>query len=314
MISVAFNTIQPHLMVNTLLAMSVNPTLIQWLFSFLTGRTQQVWVDKAISCARTTNTGAPQGYVLSPALFTLYTADCRSNKEPNLLIKFADDTSLTDLVEQDEAAYRDGVQELVEWCDSTLLELNVSKTKELVIDFRAPPTHTEPITIKGQSVEMVSAYRYPSTFIDNKLSWTPHIDACYKKAQKKMYLVRKLQFFKVDQAIMQLFYQAMLQDINLICFFSNAKKGDTGRLEKITRTAGKIMTADPLSPSDVFQRAALKKLSGIQADTSSPLHGIVQSCAPARDSSRYFRSMKSRTTRRLNSFIPVAIILHNTAL
>ena len=103
--SSVFNTIQPHLMVKKLLAMSVNPVLIKWLFSFLTGRTQRVRVGKAISSARTTNTGAPQGCLLSPALFILYTADCRSNSDANLLIKFADDTSLTGLVERDKAVY-----------------------------------------------------------------------------------------------------------------------------------------------------------------------------------------------------------------
>ena len=56
--SSAFNTIQPHLMVSKLLAISVNPTLIQCLFSFLIGRSQQVRMDKAIFCTRITNTGA----------------------------------------------------------------------------------------------------------------------------------------------------------------------------------------------------------------------------------------------------------------
>ena len=174
-------------MVKKLVAMSVKPTLIQSLFTFLTGRTQRVRVGKAISSAGITNTGAPQGCVLSSELFTLYTADCRSNSDANLLIKSADDTSLTGLVEQDEAAYRGGVQQLVKWCDSNFVALKVSKTKELVVDFRAAPTdtETEPITIKGQSVEMLSAYRYVGTVTDNKPSWTPHTDACYKKAQRK---------------------------------------------------------------------------------------------------------------------------------
>ena len=74
----ASNTIQPHLMVSKLLAMSTNPTLVQWLFRFISRRTQQVRVGKTISCTRITNTGAPQGCALSPALFTLYTADCRT--------------------------------------------------------------------------------------------------------------------------------------------------------------------------------------------------------------------------------------------
>ena len=112
---------------------------------------------------------------MSSELFTLYTADCRSNSDANLLIKSTDDTSLTGLVEQDEAAYRGGVQQLVKWCDSNFVALKVSKTKELVVDFRAAPTdtETEPITIKGQSVEMLSAYRCLGTVTDNKPSWTP---------------------------------------------------------------------------------------------------------------------------------------------
>ena len=78
--SSAFNTIQPHPLMNKLLAMSVNPTQIQWLFSFLTGRTQRVQVGKDISSTRTTNTGALQGFALSPALFTLCTAVYRSKQ------------------------------------------------------------------------------------------------------------------------------------------------------------------------------------------------------------------------------------------
>ena len=88
------------IIINKLLAMSVNPTPIQWLFSFLTGRTLQMRVGKTISCTRITNTGAPQGCVLSPALFTLYIADCCSSTDAILLIKLANDIYLTGLVEQ----------------------------------------------------------------------------------------------------------------------------------------------------------------------------------------------------------------------
>ena len=242
--------------------------------------------------------------MLSHALFTFYTADCRNNSDANLLIKFADDTSLTGLAVQDEAAYKGDFQELVEWCDSNCLKLNVSETQELVVDFRAAPTDTEPITIKGQSVEMVSAYRYLGTVIDNKLSWTP------KLTQQRTKNVPPAGVASLQSKPGN--YEAV--HYHAVCFFSNAKKGDTGRLDKINRTAEQIMRADPLSPSDIFQQAALRKLSGIQADTSHPLHAVVQSCAPARDSSRRLRSLKYQTTRRLNSFIPVAIRLHNAAL
>ena len=59
--------------------------------------------------------------------------------------------------------------------------------------------------------------------------------------------------------------------------FYVTKKGDTGRLEKITWTAGKITRADPLRPSNMFRRAALRKLASSQADTSLLVNGVVQS-------------------------------------
>ena len=74
--------------------------------------------------------------MLSPALFTLYTADCTSADDSNLLIKFADDTSLTGLLRHSHQAYRVAVDDLVSWCDRNFLDLNVSETKELLVDFR----------------------------------------------------------------------------------------------------------------------------------------------------------------------------------
>ena len=109
--------------------MSVNPVLIRWIFSFLTDRPQQVRVGQALSSLLTTNTGAPRGCVLSPALFVLYTADCRSKEDGNVMVKFTDDTSLSGLIQEDDSSYRQAVEELIEWCDRNYLELNVSETK-----------------------------------------------------------------------------------------------------------------------------------------------------------------------------------------
>ena len=69
----AFNTIQPHLMACKLRNMNVNPTLILWVLDFLTNRSQYVKVNVASFSSRKTNTGVPQGSVISPVLYTLYT-------------------------------------------------------------------------------------------------------------------------------------------------------------------------------------------------------------------------------------------------
>jgi hypothetical protein len=76
--SSAFNTISPVTMANKLINMEVNPYLTLWITSFLTDRSQYVRFNSATSESLTMNTGAPQGCVLSPILFTLYTSDCRA--------------------------------------------------------------------------------------------------------------------------------------------------------------------------------------------------------------------------------------------
>ena len=59
--------------------------------------------------------------MLSPVLFTLYTAVCRGEDGKNLIM-FAYNTSLSGLAEEHEAAYREAATKLVNWCDSNFLD------------------------------------------------------------------------------------------------------------------------------------------------------------------------------------------------
>ena len=73
-------------------------------FDYLTNRLQYVQLNRVLSSVICTNTGAPQGAVLAPFLFSLYTADCRNTDEWYPLVKFVDDTELVGKISNDEGA------------------------------------------------------------------------------------------------------------------------------------------------------------------------------------------------------------------
>ncbi len=159
--SSAFNTIIPQQLTHKLVQLGLNTSLCKWLLDILTGRPQAVRVGINTSSTITLNTGAPQGCVLSPLLFTLLTHDCTPSHNSNLFIKFADDTTVVGLISnRDETNYRSEVSRLARWCRDNNLSLNVEKTKEIVVDFRRVHTQHAPLTINGATVERVSSTKF----------------------------------------------------------------------------------------------------------------------------------------------------------
>ena len=74
------------------------------------------------------NTGAPQGCVLSPLLYSLFTHDYMARHVSNTTIKFADDTTVVGLIiYNDKTAFREEVRDLAVWCQDNNLSLNVIK-------------------------------------------------------------------------------------------------------------------------------------------------------------------------------------------
>lgn len=165
---------------------------------FLTDRPQQVRFGRDTSSILILNTGAPQGCVLSPMLFTLFTHDCTPIHTSNSIIRFAANTTVVGLIlDNEETAYRLEVEHLAMWCKDNNLVLNTSKTKEMIIDFRRTKEKAHlPFHICGEAVESVENLE------SKQLTWTDSTSQLVKKAQQRLLFLRKLKQARLLQKVL----------------------------------------------------------------------------------------------------------------
>ena len=204
--SSAFNTIQPHVLVEKLInTFSLDPCLVGWILDFLTNRSQCVRVNNTLSSLLSSSTGSPQGCVLSAFLYILYTNDCLSHFHNRFIVKYADDSVIVSLLSNEENSHGQVLDDFLSWCDNAFLQLNVSKTKELCIDFRMSPQSPRKSLANGETVDIVKSYKYLGTIIDDKLKFDLNTDMLYKKGQQRLYCLRKLAKFSIDKTLMKRF-------------------------------------------------------------------------------------------------------------
>ena len=61
---------------------------------------------------------------------------------------------------------------------------------------------SQPLMIKGQTVETLSTFKYLGTVVDENLTFTDNVDHIYKKAQQRLFLLRKLRSFNVCSEVL----------------------------------------------------------------------------------------------------------------
>lgn len=97
--------IQPLVLQDKLNRMGVDPCLLTWISIYLTDGPQYIRLRDTTSDTEISSTGAPQGTVLVPLLFTLYTSDFCHNSELWHIQKFTNDTAIIGCINDDREVY-----------------------------------------------------------------------------------------------------------------------------------------------------------------------------------------------------------------
>ena len=231
------------------------------------------------------------------------------NRNYTPLIKYSDDSALVDLSNSD-SIYFDEVQNFSQWCKSDFLDLNVKKTKELLIDFRTNQIPVPELLIDGSVVERVTEYKYLGTILDYKLNFDANTNSINKKCQSRIYCLQKLRKLNVDKVILQNFYRAFIESVltfGFICWYGSLSVSNKKVLQRVVKVCEKVVGEKQLEVQTLYESRVRMKAKAVHEDESHSLAKYFE----LMPSGRRFRVPHCKSLRMKRTFVPQAVEILN---
>ena len=166
-LSAAFDTVDHEILIDRLrVSFGITGKTLKWIREYLTNRTQRVLIQGTPSSPAIIKYGVPQGSVLGPFLFTLYTAPlCQIITDSGLWYHlYADDTQIytpvssktsfdaVERIEQCTAAIKT-------WMTGNMLKLNDDKTELIIFRKKSTSKFLDTISVNGCTIKCTTSVR-----------------------------------------------------------------------------------------------------------------------------------------------------------
>ncbi len=156
----------------------------------------------------------------------------------------------------------------------------------------------------------MNSFKFLSVHITEDLTWSAHTDAVLKKTHQHLFFLRRQEVWNEPQNPQVLLHLHCGEHPDRLHhrLVGNSTAGNRRALQRVMRTARHIVGSEFPSLQDIYTRWCIRKAQRIIKDSSHPSHRLL-SLLP---SGRHLRSIRSRTSRLRDSFVPQAIRLMNS--